>query len=333
MKRQMPQIMTFESIIGQDRVIRLLTRMLHKDRLGHALLFTGIDGVGRQTTAKALAMALNGLSPNGVSACKECRSCRKMISGNHPDVIVVKASGAFIKIDQVRSLRRHLRFAPLEGGRRVIIINDAETMNAEASNALLKTLEEPPNDTHIILTASQTTDLLPTIVSRCQHMAFRPVPVSKIADVLVAREGLEGDAATAMAILAKGSLGRALSADTTRWMAWRRQLLEHVRALSTESIQGLFAFAEVLARDKDKLQDALDMVIIWFRDLLMCKVHPERVLNRDFMEDIRRVSTELSVDGILKKMTAVVSAQTAILKHVNPRLALEVMMLRLYSSH
>lgn len=321
--------MTFESIIGQERAIRLLSRMLHNDRLAHALLFTGIDGIGRQTTAKALAMALNCANPVGESACGMCRSCQKAISGNHPDVIIVKPSGVFIKIDQVRSLRKHLRFAPLERGRRVIIINDAQTMNAEASNAMLKILEEPPNDTHIILTASQTTDLLPTIVSRCQNINFRPIPVAKIADVLVAKGNLDQDTAAALAILAKGSLGRALSADANNWMAWRKELLERVGSVSTGSTQELFVFAEALARDKANLEDALDMMTTWFRDFLMCKFEPERILNGDFMEDIQGASQELSIDEILEKTEAVFAAQSAISRRANPRLALEVMMLRL----
>ena len=322
--------MILESIIGQDRAIRLLSRMLHSDRLAHALLFTGIDGIGRQTTAKALAMALNCANPVGESACGMCPSCRKVISGNHPDVIIVKPSGVFIKIDQVRSLRKDLRFAPLERGRRVIIINDAQSMNAEASNAMLKILEEPPNDTHIILTASQTSDLLPTIVSRCQNINFRPIPVAKIADVLVAKGNLDQDTAAALAILAKGSLGRALSADANNWMAWRKELLERVGSVSAESTQELFVFAEALARDKAKLEDALDMMTTWFRDVLMCKFPPVRILNGDFMEDIQGASQELSVDEILEKMEAVFAAQSAISRRANPRLALEVMMLRLH---
>jgi DNA polymerase-3 subunit delta' len=324
-------MMTFESIVGQEWAIRILTRMLHNHRLAHALLFTGIDGVGRQTTAKALAMALNCLSPVGVSPCTECGSCRKVISGNHPDVVVVKASGAFIKIDQVRSLRKHLRFAPLEGGRRVIIINDGQTMNPEACNALLKILEEPPRDTHIILTASQTTDLLPTIVSRCQHIPFRPIATAKIAEVLVASKGLDEDRATTLAVLAKGSLGRALAADTEQWMTWRQDLLERVAAMSTEPIEALFNFSQTLSRDKDRLDDALDVMVMWFRDALVCKFLPEKILNKDFSKDIERISGELSVDELLKKMAAAFAAQTAIARNVNSRLALDVMMMRLRS--
>ncbi len=321
--------MSFQSIIGQERAIRLLSRMLHNDRLAHALVFTGIDGIGRQTTATVLAMAVNCTNPVGVSACNECRSCRKVISGNHPDVIIVKPSGAFIKIDQVRSLRKQLRFAPIERGRRVIIINDAQTMNAEASNAILKILEEPPNDTHIILTAPQMTDLLPTIASRCQNIVFRPIPVAKVAEVLVARKGLDQDTASALAVLTKGSLGKALSADANKWMAWRQRLLEGVGSASGESTQELFGFAEALARDKATLEDALEMMTTWFRDVLMCKFQPEKILNGDFMENIHSASQQCSVEEILEKMAAVSAAQSAILKRANPRLALEVMMLRL----
>ncbi|NVM21066.1 MAG: DNA polymerase III subunit delta' [Desulfobacterales bacterium] len=323
-------MMTFESIIGQEKPIGLLSRMIEKDRIPHALLFTGIDGIGRQTTAKTLAMALNCLRPEGVLACGECRSCRKVISGNHPDIIIVKPSGAFIKIDQVRDVRRQLRFAPLEGNCRAIIVNDAHNMKTEAANAMLKILEEPPDATIIILTATQTMDLLPTIVSRCHHIPFRPIPFEKITGVLVARGRLDREAAGTVAILAKGSLGKALAADVKKWMAWRTGLLEGIGSISTESIQPLFAFADALARDKDRLEDALAMITVWFRDVLMCKVYPEKVVNRDFMDDIERASKKRSIDQILEKITAVFSAQTAIWRNSNPRLTLEVMMMRLY---
>lgn len=329
------QVMPLESIVGQARVIGILTRMLRNHRLAHALLFTGMDGVGKQTTAKALAMALNCVNPVGVSACTECSSCRKVAGGNHPDVIVVNPSGAFIKIDQVRSLRKHLRFAPLEGGRRMIIINDGQTMKAEAANALLKILEEPPNDTHIIVTAPETADLLPTIVSRCQHIAFRPIAPAEIAEVLVASKGLDPDAATTLSLLAGGGLGRALAADAEQWITWRQDLLERVHSISdsTKPTAALFDFAQTLARDKDRLEDALGMIMMWFRDALMCKFVPEKVLNRDFLKEIQALSEELSVDELLQKMAAAFAAQRAIFRNVNSRLALDVMMMRLRSGH
>ena len=321
--------MRFESIIGQERPVRFLTRMLQKGSIPHAMLFTGIDGVGKQTTAGALGMALNCLSPVGVSACGACPSCQKVSSGAHPDMITICPEGAFIKIDQVRTLSRQLRFAPLEGDWRVVIINDAQAMNLEASNAVLKILEEPPKGTVIILTASQTTDLLPTIVSRCQQIAFRPIPCEKITQVLEETRGLDRQTATTLAVSTKGSLGKALSIDEEKWTTWRANLVDQIASLSIGSIQPVLAFADALARDKDRLADALDIIMAWFRDLLMCRVCPQRVINQNVMTKIEEASQGLSVNELLEKVAAVHGAQTAISQNSNVRLALEVMMMRL----
>jgi len=322
-------MMKFESIIGQERPIRFLTQMLQKKSVPHALLFTGIDGIGKQTTAVAFGMALNCLSPVGESACEKCTSCQKVVSGAHPDMIIVKPEGAFIKIDQIRTISRQLRFAPLEGRWRVVIINDAHAMNLEASNAILKILEEPPKSTVIILTASQKTDLLPTIVSRCRQIAFRPIPYEKVSETLVELRGLDRQTATTLAVLTKGSLGKALSVDGEKWTIWRKRLLEQVASLSTRSVQPVFAFADTLSRDKDKLFDALDMIMTWFRDILMCKVSPERIINKDCAAEIQHALQGQSVNELLEKMEAVHATQTAISRNSNPRLALEVMMMRL----
>jgi DNA polymerase-3 subunit delta' len=321
-------VMRFDSIIGQERPIRFLTQMLKKKNIPHAMLFTGVDGIGKRTTAMALGMALNCTNPVGVSACGECPSCQKVISGAHPDMITIRPEGAFIKIDQVRALSRQLRFAPLEGSWRVVIINDAQAMNLEASNAILKVLEEPPKNTFIVLTASQTTDLLPTIVSRCQQVAFRPIPYEKVAEVLVELQGLDRQTATTLAVSTKGSLGKALSVDGEKWTVWRARFVEQISSFSIRSIQPVFGFVAAIASDKDRLVDALDMIMTWFRDVLMCKVSPERIINKDFMTKIQNASQGRSVNELLEKVEAVHAAQTAISKNSNPRLALEVMMMR-----
>jgi DNA polymerase-3 subunit delta' len=323
--------MTFDSIIGQERPIRFLAQMLKKRTIPTALLFTGVDGIGRQKTARALGMALNCSSPVGVSACGKCSSCRKALSGSHPDIITVGPEGVFIKIDQVRQISRQLRFAPLEGKWRIIIINDAQAMNLEASNAMLKILEEPPKRTLIILTARQTTDLLPTIVSRCQQIAFRPIPYDKVAQLVVEVGGLDRQTATTLAISTKGSLGRALSVNGEKWTGWRNGLLEQIAILSPGSIRPVFALAEALSRDKDGLADALDIIMTWFRDILMYKVSAARIINEDFRAKLQLASKGESVKSLLKKLEAIHSAQSAIARNSNPRLTLEVMLMRLCS--
>jgi DNA polymerase III subunit delta' len=320
---------TLDGIIGQQRAIGLLTRMVEKDRLPHALLFTGIDGIGKQTTAKAVAMTLNCLTPTGALACRECASCRKMLSGNHPDLIIVEPSGAFIKIDQIRTLHKQLMFAPIQGGRRHVIVNDAHAMNPEASNAMLKTLEEPPDNTHLVLTAQQTSDLLPTIVSRCRHLSFEPLSPEHITRKLLETDGVDETTAGIIALMARGSLGKALSVDSGQWLAWRKDLIEQIKDLRHTSLQTLFGFAQSLAHDKDRLGDALEIIMLWLRDLLMSKVHPEKVLNQDWAQEIQRKAQECTVKDLLTKITTVSSTQRAVSSNVNRQLALEVMALKL----
>lgn len=321
--------MAFESIVGQERPVRFLTKILEKERIPHAFLFTGIDGIGKRKAAEAFGMALNCTHTAGSMACGTCPSCQKTVSGTHPDMIVLEPDGVFIKIDQVRALARQLRFAPLEGRWRIVIVNDADCMNPEASNAILKMLEEPPDGTVMILTAGQTSDLLPTIVSRCQQISFRPIPFDKVAHLLVEQKGLDKETALTLALCTKGSLGKALSVDVEKWAAWRTRLLEQIAALSSGSIQSLLAFALGLSLDKNRLADSMDMIMTWFRDLLVWQITPEKVINKDFMAQIERASQGRTAGEILEKVEAVHQTRTFISKNVNARLALEVMMIRL----
>jgi DNA polymerase-3 subunit delta' len=212
-----------------------------------------------------------------------------------------------------------------------VIINDAQAMNLEASNAMLKILEEPPKLTVFILTATQTTDLLPTIVSRCQQIAFRPIPHEKVEQLLIEDRGLDVQTARTLAISTKGSLGKALSTDVEKWKAWRSDLLEQIFALSGETMQPLLAFAETLSEAKDRLADALEMIMMWFRDVLMFKLTPDKIINGDFETEIQSASERESISSLLEKVEAVHSAQKAISRNANSRLTVEVMLLNLLS--
>ena len=197
----------FDSIIEQERPVRILKTLYRKGTIPHALLFIGQQGVGKRSAAIAFAMICNCIGmetppPSRSNAqtrlrspvirtdepCGACPACRKIMSGNHPDVIHVKPTGAIIKIAQVRSLCEALSMKPYEAKMRVVIVTDAHTMNPSAGNALLKMLEEPPDRTILILTAPQRVDLLPTIVSRCQPVRFNPITRRRIASELVAEQ-------------------------------------------------------------------------------------------------------------------------------------------------
>jgi len=297
----------FESILGQEQPIRLLNTLIQNETLPHALLFVGIEGVGKQTVAMALAMACNckaiepehfsermmtrsdGNIPSDqittISPCGRCKSCRKIESGNHPDIILLKPSGPFIRINQIRDLCSTLAMKPYESRLRVVIISDAQAMNPSAGNALLKVLEEPPDRTILILTALQTSDLLPTILSRCQHIRFNPVSRKNLESLLMQRHSANPDEAKIIAIMANGSVSKAVSMissiNRVNWINRRIWLINEVESLPVRSIGLRMAFAEKLSKRKEILAESLEVIKFWFRDLVVCEYHPEKIINRD----------------------------------------------------
>ncbi len=224
--------MTFREILGQERIISYLKTAGQKGRLSHAYLFLGPEGVGKACTARALAAALNCLAPlKDGDACGACASCRRLAAGVHPDFLVIGPApdSQQIKIGQIREFRRLTAYPPFGDGWRVALIKPGEAMNDEAANALLKTLEEPPERHLLALTARVEADLLPTVVSRCHKLAFVPLPAALVARELRERRGLAPPQARLLAALSGGSLGRALTLDPEAilanaarcWPIWR----------------------------------------------------------------------------------------------------------------
>jgi DNA polymerase-3 subunit delta' len=343
----------FESIIDQKRALRILTTFLRKGIIPHALLFTGIEGVGKHAAATAFAMACNcegkdqrpiaqvdGVHYDDdeqriiIGSCGSCRSCRKIQSGNHPDVIQIKASGPFIRIVQIRTLFETLALKPYEARWRVVIIANAQSLHPAAGNALLKMLEEPPARTVLILTAEQAADLLPTIVSRCQHIRFNPIHRKNIAVWLTEKHGLDSESASLMAAMANGSLSKALAMSRSEWVNRRNWLinasgLDQPATLSSRPYRLLLAFAEKLSGDKETLSESLEVMKTWLRDLVISEYRPEKMINTDLKETIQQVSRQIGIKSLLEKIETIQAAQRDIRTNANLRLTLELMMMRL----
>lgn len=354
----------FESIIDQKQPLRILSSLLGNRNIPHALLFTGIEGVGKATVARLFAMACNCSAPkpeavpetsdskafrlspvhekseiygDPISPCSVCKSCRKIETGNHPDIIHVKPSGPFIRIDQIRTLCSTLALKPYEAKLRVVIISDAHTMNPPASNALLKVLEEPPEQTLLVLTALHPSDLLPTVASRCQHIRFNPISRKHLAEKLVETAGLDPDDAAVISTMANGSYSKAFSmtrpGQRDNWIERRRWLLGEVDALSSRPISLKLAFAARLAKDKEILPDSLEVIKTYLRDLVVAKYYPEKIINKDLTDKIQYASQKMSVASLLKKIKNIQTTQKDIQANANLRLALEVLMVRLAESN
>jgi DNA polymerase-3 subunit delta' len=307
--------------------------------------------VGKERTAVALAMACNCTANRGeaeadiadahpsdrfghprsftTQPCGSCNSCRKIESNNHPDIIRLKPSGPFIKIDQIRNLCQTLAMKPYEAAMRVVIISDAQAMNPAAANALLKVLEEPPVRTVLVLIATHTSDLLPTIVSRCQPIRFNPISRENLAAVLVRDHGIEAADAGILAAMAAGSQSRALRMYRSHWVRRRQWLITEMESLSAGSLNRLLAFANQLADRKDDLPDTLEVLKCWLRDLVITKLHPDRIVNHDLTAKLHQSSQKMSLSSLLSKFETIQSAQNAIQTGTNIRLAMESMVLTL----
>jgi DNA polymerase-3 subunit delta' len=326
----------FHSITGQDQSIEVLKLFLYHRSIPHALLFTGIEGIGKSSIATALAMACNcpkafpGNASNSsfsviekTDSCGVCRVCRKILSGNHPDIISVEPEGLLIKIGKIRELSKKLSLKPNEARFRVVMIHQAHCMNPEASNALLKILEEPPEQTLLILVTQQASDLLPTILSRCHPVRFHPLARQDLKTLLIEKNNLSEEKADSLASLARGSYTTATAMIDEDWTSHRNWLFGFVAELPSKPVAQILAFSEKMAEDKDLLFGYFEMLKIWVRDLAVFKYAPEMVINKDITSRLQHFSAQFSIDRLLKIEKMIEQAIRNLRSNANPRLLVE----------
>jgi len=320
--------MTFDSILGHDRQKAILRQALKNQRIAHAYLFEGPEGIGKRLMALALARALFCQEGTG---CGDCPPCRKIDHNNHPDIHFLEAEGNTIKIDQVRALQQELALRPLEGKYKICLIDGAEHFFPAAANALLKTLEEPRPNTHIILLTSRPESLLSTIRSRCQRLPFQRLPKTLLVEVLADRLNLGDTEARILAALSDGSFKKALGQNQELYLERRRDLIRSLTALSPGSVIPLFKLADELAADKEHLPEILEIFQAFFRDLLLL-LHgrPESdLVNLDLRETLHRQVEYETTESLLKKLRALDAGRYFLQRNVNRQLAMEIMLLRM----
>ena len=251
--------------VGQNEKMRHLMRSVQAGRIVHALLFTGPHGTGKHTAARWLAASMLCTGTN--KPCGVCPACKKLAAGKHMDVHVVSPDDrGTIRVDAIRGLIEALSLRPYEAPRHIAIIESAHRMNANAQNALLKTLESPVGDVVFILLAETTSGLLDTILSRCRVLRFAPLSVEACAQVLRDR-GVPQEQAAALAGEAQGSVGRAL--ELIEDEQWRELSRRVVRSLETlNGSDSVCAAAALIADDKDASGDVFSIMELWARDLM-----------------------------------------------------------------
>lgn len=320
--------MPFSDIIGQATPVAILRRSLAAGKTAHAYIFDGIEGCGKKKTAMALVEAI---FCNGSEGCGHCPACRKIAASQHPDLHLVEPDGAFIKIDQIRDLQKELSFRPFEAQKKTCIIEAAERMNPAAANAFLKTLEEPPGNALLILLTTNIGSMLPTILSRCQRLSFSSIPQEAIETYLTGK-GIADETARIAASLAGGSLKTALEIAEEETLPKRRHLLERISALSPGEIAPLFGLAEELGSDKEKTLELLDILTVFWRDVMLLLSGGTEMANKDLMPLLREEAARSTLEEVMERIDLVFRSRQALLRNVNPRLALEVLFMRLARS-
>ena len=326
--------------IGHDKAVNVLKRSLESGRLSHAYLLAGPRHVGKMTLAMDLARAVNCLEDQ--PPCGQCSQCARIDRLLHADVQVVSVETdkssegrgrVLIGIDQVREVQREASLKPYEGSCRVFIFDGAEHLSEEAANSLLKTLEEPPDQVVLLLLTTAASALLPTLVSRCQVLDLRPVPSSLIARELEARHELDGARADEIARLSNGRPGWAINVvDTPELIEALSEKLEAFANVVRGGLEERFAYAASLAsstaRDRDVGRQELDAWLTWWRDILLISHQvPEFVIHPSDLERLQSVAGALSSVQVARAIGAVRETMEHLERNVNPRLALEGLML------
>jgi DNA polymerase-3 subunit delta' len=338
-------------IIGHAWAVDFLRSSIQSGRAAHAYLISGPAGVGKALLALRLAQALN-CETEGPDPCLQCRSCKRIANGNHPDIRIagmasqaagLKAEDAArqkdLKIDTIRTWQGDITLRPFEAKQRVLILHDAERLTEGAANAMLKTLEEPPPYAKIILVANTSGDLMATIVSRCQLLKLRPVGRPELQQALIERYNLPSEDARLLTAWSGGRPGWAIHMiQEPDELAARQEQLDNLLALHSQDRSEGFRWAEERAKDyrggeQSTVVAMLELWQSWWRDVLLVAAGcNEAVVHVDRFTELQKLARTFSLADIHAFIARIDGAVRQLRENVNPQLALENVFLHLPST-
>jgi len=314
--------MSFKEVKGQGKAIEIIKGYMAQARLAGGYLFTGPEGVGKKLVARQLAKTLNCLKDTPDS-CDSCPSCIKIENNQHPDVHILETEGAEIKIEYIRQLQKDFSLKPYEGKRKVFIIDNAHTLTAEASNALLKILEEPPKESLIILVSDKPALLFKTIVSRCKMVKFSPFSRPELAIILKKDYGLDNNMAHFLAYFSEGRFGRALKLKDTDILREKNAVIDKLAFSRGISLEG------ISIQDREDVKQYLNILATWFRDIYLIKIGAPyaEIINLDRKDDLLKQMSRFTFLDLNEILESISNSILYLGQNINTKLLLYDLML------
>lgn len=321
----------FKEIIGHEQIIEHLQNAITMDKVSHAYIFNGPDKSGKKMLAEAFAMTLQ-CEKGGNEPCMECHSCKQAMGHNQPDIIyVTHEKPNTISVDDIRSqLNNDIGVKPYSSSHKVYIIDEAEKMNPQAQNALLKTIEEPPAYAVILLLTTNAATFLPTILSRCVTLNIKAVPDEKIKKYLMSVYQIPDYQSDVCVAFAQGNVGKAIQlASSENFNEMKASALQLMKRLSDIDIYEMGAAIKQISEYKLEINDYFDLMMVWYRDILYFKATSDvnGLIFKDEVYDIKRQAEKSSYGGIEIILEALQKAKVRLNANVNFDLVIELLLL------
>ncbi len=325
-------VLDFNEIVGHDQIKEHLQTAIEQKKISHAYILNGEKGSGKKLIASVFAKTLQCEEKEN-NACGKCKSCLQADSMNHPDIIWVTHEKISIGVDDIRlQVNNDIGIKPYSGQYKIYIIDEADKMTEQAQNALLKTIEEPPEYAMILLLTNNINNLLPTILSRCVTLNLKTVSSDLIKEYLMKQRSIPDYAAELSASFAQGNIGKAIRyASSESFIDVKEDVLHLLKYIDDMEIYEIITAIKKLSEHKLEINDYIDLMILWYRDVLMLKVtnNPNLLLYKEEYKYIQRQASKRDYEGIENIIRAMDKAKIRLNANVNFDITMELMLLSL----
>ena len=322
----------FSDIVGQEQLREHLENAVRMGKVSHAYIINGERNAGKEFIAKTFAMAVQCENRQDAEPCGECHSCKQALSGNHPDIIfITHEKPGTIGVDDIRrQINGDVAIKPYSGPKKIYIVSEGEKMTVQAQNALLKTLEEPPEYAVILILTDNVNTLLPTILSRCVVLNMKPVRDAQIKEYLMENMGIPDYKADICVAFARGNVGKArLLANSEEFDKVKEEAITLLKYIGEMELHEIVAAIKKINEYKFDVNDYMDILSIWYRDVLLFKATHDvnHLIFREEIQSIRKVADKSTYEGIERIIDALEKSKQRLNANVNFELTMELLLL------